>query len=353
VKGTSRTLNSASGAYRYDSGTNSFNPIEGRLTALSYREQIGALYAVATRPVGKASVQAGLRAEHASTNLDLPRQAQAFGDDYWSLFPSAALTYNLTEVKQLRAAYSRRISRPDAPQLDPAQFNEDSRTAFRGNPYLKPEYTDAIETGYQQSFGWGSLQVNPFLRLSNNAVRQVRTVDADGVTIATFANIANTRTLGTDVNANVRRGKLTLSSGVGAFDYRSEGGVLSTRATAWNARSNMGYAFTQTFDMQFTTNYRAPQKVEGGRQLAFFLTTVGARKKLFGETGSLTLRVTDPLNTARFAIATEDGRVSETQLRRFGQRGVFVTFSRSFGQAIKLRPKDLDQPAAPSPLGTP
>lgn len=353
-KGTARTLESASGAYRHDDATDSFLPIAGRLSSLRYNEDIAALYTVGTRPLGKASLQAGLRAERSSTALDLLLSGQAFRDDYVSLFPSAALTYNLTDVRQLRASYSRRITRPDAPQLDPAQFNEDSRTAFRGNPYLKPEYTDAIETGYQESFAWGSLQVNPYLRQSNNAVRQVRTVDTAGVTIATFQNIARTRSLGTDVNANVRYGKLNLSSGVGAFDYRSEGGVLSTHARAWNARANVGYAASPVLDLQLQANYRAPQQVEGGRQLAFLFTTLSARHKLWGESGSVTLRVSDPFNTARFAVVTEDGRVSEQQERRFGQRGVFVSFSRTFGQAIKLRPRqDQDQPAVASPLGAP
>lgn len=356
VKSTLRTLNSRASAALWDTTADAFEPIAGRNYALRYREAIQAAYGTLSRRVGKAQLQGGLRAELTSTNLGLPSLGDPATREYASLFPNGFVLYNLTDMRQLRLGYSRRISRPDAPQLDPSRFYEDARTVFHGNPELRPEYTDAIELSFQDGRPWGSLQVNPYLRLSDDAVRNIRTVNADGITENTFANVARTRSVGTDVNGTFRRGPLNLGLGGGFFHYRSEADTLATRAFAWNARTNASVKLGKLYDLQAMANYRAPQEVEGGRQLAFFMTHFALRRKLWGESGSLTLRVADPFGTARFAVRTRDDRVIEESQRRFGMRGVFLSFQRNFGQGIKLRPPQVDpnaQPAGGLPGGPP
>jgi hypothetical protein len=52
---------------------------------------------------------------------------------------------------------------------------------------------------------------------------------------------------------------------------------------------------------------------------------------------------------------TADGRVIESSEQHFGQRGVFVTLSRTFGQQLKLRPQQQEGesggPPQPGPPG--
>lgn len=40
-----------------------------------------------------------------------------------------------------------------------------------------------------------------------------------------------------------------------------------------------------------------------------------------------------------FGYRTADGRVIELSERRFGQRGLFITLSRNFGQELRLHPR--------------
>jgi len=51
-------------------------------------------------------------------------------------------------------------------------------------------------------------------------------------------------------------------------------------------------------------------------------------------------------------VRTDNGRVVELSERRFGQRGVFLSFTRSFGQQLRLRPPQAD-PNAAQPVGLP
>ena len=73
------------------------------------------------------------------------------------------------------------------------------------------------------------------------------------------------------------------------------------------------------------------------------------RRKLWADQGSLTLRVADPFNLMTYGYRTADGRVIELSEQHFGQRGLFLTISRNFGQELKLRPRQQDAEPQGSP----
>jgi outer membrane receptor protein involved in Fe transport len=261
-------------------------------------------------------------------------------------------------MRQAKVSYSRRISRPNPYQLSPIEYRENTRSVFHGNPTLQPEYTDAVELGLQEARSWGSIQLNPYLRKTAHAVRYIQTVDTSGVTVSTFDNVASTTTVGTDLNVTFRRGPLTLFGGGSAYRYSSDAsnlaGNLSARGIAWSARANATWKFSALTDAQMFANYRAPFATEGGSQMAFVFMNVAVRHKLWGDQGNLSLRVADPFNLMKFGYRTATGQVIESSERRFGQRGVFLTISRNFGQQLKLRPRQQDpepQAAAPGPGG--
>jgi outer membrane receptor protein involved in Fe transport len=340
-KGTLRRNDNDIDVSFLDASSGEYVPDRSRATAFDYRETIGAVYAVLSQQIGKAQTQAGLRLEDAATRFTTT--GQRFDNRYASAFPSAIVSYNFTAMRQGKLSYSRRVTRPNPFQLSPIPFREDARQEFRGNPGLRPEYTDALEAGFTETRGWGSLQLNPYLRTTSNAVRYIRYVHDDGTTLATFDNVASNQTVGADLNVNYRRGPLSVFGGASAWRYSSDAanlpGDLSTRGTVWSARANATWKLSRRTDGQVFANYRAPSVTEGGSQTAFAMLNLALRHKLWGEQGSLSLRVSDPFNMMAFGFRLADGRVIELGERRFGQRGVFVTLSRNFGQQLKLQPR--------------
>ncbi|MGH7602922.1 MAG: TonB-dependent receptor domain-containing protein, partial [Gemmatimonadaceae bacterium] len=159
-------LDSASGVYTADAS---------RANTFDYHERIGAIYGVLSQQVGRVQTQGGLRLEEAATRFTLPAIGQAYDKRYSSAFPSAILSYNFTDMRQLKLSYSRRISRPNPWQLSPVVNRSDARHEFHGNPSLRPEYTDAFELGFQDAHSWGSVQLNPYLRKTAHAVRFIQT----------------------------------------------------------------------------------------------------------------------------------------------------------------------------------
>ena len=357
-KGTTRnTSNDFTAAY-LDTASGAYVNAPERARAFDYRERIGAGYAVLSQQLGKLQAQGGLRLEEASTHFALPGVAQATDNSYGSAFPSAILSYNFTAMRSAKASYSRRISRPNPFMLSPIEQRQDSRSIFRGNPYLRPEYTDALELGLQEAHNWGSIQLNPYLRKTAHAVRFIQTIDTTGISLGTFDNVASTTTVGTDLNVNFHHGPVTVFGGGSTYRYTSDAsnlpGDLSTKTVAWSLRANVTWKATQLTDVQAFANYRAPYASEGGTQSAFAMTQFALRYKMWGDAGNISLRVSDPFNTMHFGFRTTSGQVIEDSVRRFGMRGVFLTVTRNFGQQLKLRPKAMDpEPTGPTTGGPP
>jgi ferric enterobactin receptor len=352
-KGTLRTTDNELTAAYFDSLSGAYVPSAARATSFDYREQIGAGYAVLSQQMNKVQAQAGLRLEEASTHLNLPTSALQYDNRYASAFPSAIVSYNFTEMRQAKISYSRRISRPNPYQLSPIEYHQDSRTVFRGNPALRPEYTDALELGLQEARAWGSIQLNPYLRKTAHAVRNIQTVDSAGISLSTYDNVASTTTVGTDLNVTYHTGPITVFGGGSTYRYTSDAsnlaGNLSAKAFVWSARLNLTWKFSQRADAQMFANYRAPFATEGGSQTAFVFTNLAARYKVWGDQGNISLRLSDPFNLMKYGYRTANGQVIELSERRFGQRGLFLSISRNFGQQLKLRPKQQEPDPSVAP----
>ncbi len=315
----------------------------GRSTVFDYHERIGAIYGVLSQQVGRVQTQAGLRLEQAATRFKLPSIGQAFDNHYSSAFPSAILSYNFTDMRQVKLSYSRRVSRPNPWQLSPIVDRSDARHEFHGNPSLRPEYTDAAELSFQDAHSWGSLQINPYLRKTTHAVRYIQTIDTAGVSVATFDNVASALVTGADLNMTYRHSALTFFGGGSIYNYSSDAsnlaGNLSAHSVVWSLRANGTLKLSPVTDLQAFANYRGPSATEGGSRSAFVFMNFALRRKLWGDKGNVTLRVADPFDLMTWGYRTADGRVIESNERHFGQRGVFVTLSRNFGQQLKLRPQ--------------
>lgn len=357
LKAVRRTMSNDFEAAYLNATTGVYEPVVARATALDYREDIGSLYAVLSHQFGKFQTQGGLRLEDAVTQLNLRTSNRTFDNRYTSVYPSAIVSYNFTEMRQGKISYSRRVTRPNPFQLNPVEFRQDTRNVFRGNPNLRAEYTNAMELGFQEAHAWGSFQVNPYLRQTSNAVRNIQFVDSTGVSVSTFANVASTTTIGSDFNLNYHNGPLMLGGGGSAYHYRSDAsnlaGNLSTKTFAWSLRANGTWKFSPLLDAQLFTNYRAPFASEGGSSLAQVFMQLATRYKVWGDQGNIALRFSDPFNLSKFGYRTANGSVLEYSERHFGARAVFLTVTRNFGQALKLQPKvqEPDTSTQPSPGG--
>jgi ferric enterobactin receptor len=350
-KGILRGLDNDLGVTEFDYGQGRWVNNTLRSNAFEYDEMVNAAYAVLNQGVGPVDVQAGLRAEYTDREFYLRNTDETYPKDYWSFFPSALAAWNLDTQRQVRLSYSRRIQRPDTRLLNPFGFNEDQRNRMEGNPALEPEYTNAFELAYQHSFPMGSMQVTPFFRRTDNAIRRIREVRGD-TTISTFSNLDTSDSYGADLNGSLRMGRVSGFASFSAFrtvtDAGSAGDSYSSDGFGWSARVSGNVTVTPRLDLQAFVMYRAPMDVEQGRIGAMTFSNISLRQKVMGDKGSVSLRVMDPLNRMGFSSRTTDPLYLQLNERQFNGRAAYLTFSYNFGQQPRLRNRPPTEPQEPT-----
>lgn len=310
-----------------------------------YDRSVYAAYLQAAVPLGaKVEAQAGLRAEHADRSFVIDSEGAENAFDYTSLFPSAFAIYNLEPGTSVKGSYSRRINRPGTWFLSPFSSPEDATVSQRGNPDLRPEYTDSYELALQYKF---LVTVTPFYRRTTDVIAR-RFVVEDGRTFFTSDNFATEQSFGADLTLSGAIPKTPLRGFVSGSVYRSEtdGGATEPAVdfgvTTWSARASLQAQVRPSTSLQFFGFFRGPRAIENGRASGFGFTSVGLQQKFMGDALSLNLRVNDPFSTTRFEFESENEAYSEFGVRDPAQRSVSATLTWTFG-----RPAQRRQPQAP------
>jgi outer membrane receptor protein involved in Fe transport len=116
-------------------------------------DKVYAAYTTYSRQMKSFGYQLGLRVESSTYEGTLPDKNQVFKVDFpISLFPSVFLNKKLKGDQELQLNYARKINRPNFFQLYPYTDYSDSLNISRGNPDLKPEFTNSLELSYQKTF---------------------------------------------------------------------------------------------------------------------------------------------------------------------------------------------------------
>jgi hypothetical protein len=209
----------------------------------------------------------------------------------------------------------------------------------RGNPYLRPEYTRALELGLQRTGARITVQVTPYWRHTTDAVRSIRTIDTTGVATRTYANIATANAYGGDATVALGGGRLTGFIGASGFHQVSNAANvtpgLSINAWGWRERANATMRFTKTLDVQALLSYTPPMTIEQGRNYSRTQFNLAGRKKLMDDQLAITLRVIDPFNTSHENSRTIDPRFVQFSSRARQVRGLLLGANWTFGKPLK------------------
>lgn len=128
-------------------------PITARNVQYESKDYVYATYANFSNKIKDFGYQLGLRAESSNYEGNLVNKNQPFSIEFpISLFPSVFLSQKINDLSDLQLNYSRRINRPNFFQLFPFTDYSDTLNISRGNPQLKPEFTNSLELSYSKTF---------------------------------------------------------------------------------------------------------------------------------------------------------------------------------------------------------
>jgi outer membrane receptor protein involved in Fe transport len=286
------------------------NPIPGLDNVFVYDENILAAYGIFGNKIKKMSYQAGIRAEYTDVNTILEETNESNPRSYTNLFPSAHLTYNLTEENAFQFSYSRRVRRPVYNDLSPYVTLSDARNFFSGNPDLNPEFTDALELGHIKYFENGTLFSTVYYRSTQDKIDRIRSVDQNGNAITRPFNLNGENSFGVEFSGDYRPApwwKLDLNVNFFYADIDGSNIQQDFAATtySWLLRQTSRFTLSNGMDIQFRGNYEARQKTAQGVRKGIVFFDLSVAKRVLNERGNLVLNINDILNTRRNRYISE------------------------------------------------
>ncbi len=354
---------------------NAFSVDNGSETKLSlsnnytYREMVNAFYFTYTGKIKSIGYQAGIRAEHSNFEGELIDSNRKFGYEYptkirniWdAFFPSLYLSKDLSEDVQVQLNFSRRIRRPNFWNLNPFVDINDPVNIQRGNPELRPEYTNSFEFNYSKQFENRSsflgaiyyrnnvgditrysdtISTEQYLQLNNAGI------DPNAI-LNTFINAQSTNRLGTEFTLQQKFSPKFDITPTLEFQYRKVNAQigdlnLDNEGFSWEFELMANYKILQEtnpnifnkMSFQFSGEYESAEVIPQGRREPQYSVDLAMRKDfLENDKGTFTFSINDVFNTNRWASIYDTENFYQESYRRRNVRNFRITFSYKFGDA--------------------
>lgn len=332
-----------------------------------YDMDLHALYATFSYKLGKLGVMGGLRGEYWKVNTesytweqehDASKRDPAFKKDYFQLFPSLFLSYQLTETQQLQLNYTRRLRRPWGGQLNSFRDTRDATMVSFGNPELTPEFSNSFSLNYLKTWNDHSLLVSAYYRPTSDVIQRINYQSStDGLMYSTSVNVAKSLSSGLEVvlkNKLFRILDLTTTANayyykLNGFSYDIDGQTVTGKGNdnfTWNARMTASLILPYDISVQATGRYNARQVITQGHRKANYSVDLGARKNFFNKALTVAVNCRDLLNSRKWVNYTESDTFTRYQMNKRGGRNVNLTVTWNFGN-MKAKKKPQKESGMP------
>ena len=326
---------------------------------LEYKERVNALYTQYGMKVNKFSALFGLRWEDSNIDINQLATNDFNNKKYNNFFPSAFLTYEISDKSSASLSYSRRIQRPRGRMINPFSNLSSNVNIFVGNPDLDPAFTDAIDLGYIKR--WDKLTFNTSLYVNKTtdvfqfARRESGTfVNGTPVIISSPINLATEYRTGFEFTLNYSPYKWwKLNGNFNFFRNETQGNYVYTdfnnveitqnfnnTATSWFTRVTSKVTLPYKIDWQTNATYNGPQNSAQGRSLGNFSANLAFSKDIMKEKGTLAFNVSDVFNSRKRIMETYlPGIVSSYSEMQWRVRQFSLSFTYRFNKQKNDREK--------------
>ena len=367
VRAAIRLFDSKNANYQYSYSDALYERINNFADEYSYLDQVYAAYSTLSKSYKRWGYQLGLRAESSRYEGELPITQQSFGNEYpISLFPSVFTTYKINEEDNIQLNYSRRVNRPNFFQLIPFPDFSDSLLLSRGNPNLKPEFTNSLEFSYQNILNRNhNFLVSAYYRYADNLITRYQFTEFNDylgreTVVSSFANANQGYAYGGEITIKNTLAKIVeLTTNLNLFNSvvnasNVESG-LTNEQFSWNIKENITVRLPKEYSLQISGEYESrtalafsggsdrghgwregPSSTAQGYRKPLGSVDISVRKAFFKRTLNATLSINDIFRTrvqssytANTAFIQETSRLRDPQFVRLNVSWRFGKFDTS------------------------
>ncbi len=354
---------------------NNIIPNNQLTNTFKYKENIKAYYAQFGSKIQKFSYLFGLRLEDSKIDVNSVNNNQSFDKNYQNIFPSAFLTYELSDITKISVNYSRRITRPRNRFINPFSGYNSDVNIFEGNPDINPSMTNAFDFGYLTKIKKVAFSASIYYNNTNSPFQFTRRQNGnfvvtvlDGtdtvingqvtqiigredirtpVLLSTPQNLDKEIRYGFEFSINYSPTKWwKLNSNFNYFNAKVSGNYsysllnsnklitesFNRDASNWFAKLNSRITLPYKIDWQINGIYTAPQNTIQGKSLEVFTLNTAFSKDILKEKATISLNVSDIFNSTKMRRAFDLQTVnSYTEMQR-RVRQVNLSFTYRFNK---------------------
>jgi outer membrane receptor protein involved in Fe transport len=276
LRGSMRQYESVYDNFIYNDTTATYVPITSLLVNYEFYDRVAAAYTSWSKNATKWKYQLGLRIESSDYQGKLRDTNLTFRNTYpLSLFPSTFITRVLNDKQDIQIAVSRKINRPSFMQLIPFTDYTDSLNVTRGNPALKPEFTNLAELSYQYARNkQNTFIVTAYGRYTTditvrNQIIEYSDVLNRQVLINTSDNANSSLAFGMEfISKNTITKWLDLTTNLNLYQSSIDGTNISKELTnslsSWWIKTNATFRLPKNFTLQTLFDYSSKRSLEIG-----------------------------------------------------------------------------------------
>lgn len=317
-----------------------------RSNTFKYNELVNAGYLNYNQTFGKVSLQVGLRGERTHAKGDLqsfkPQNAgEKVDTTYYNLFPNIGLSWTLNAKNAFNLTYRRSIERPNYQDLNPFENKIDELTFQKGNPFLRPQFSNTIELGHS------------FMQFLNTSIGYTHTNDffaelidsrKDAVTnrvalYQTKENLAKVDNYFFNINIPMPLAKWWM----GSFNFWSnnsryqanfgENKLVDLQAISYGLWSEQAITLGKGFKYEISGWYNSPSVWGTFRSNRQGMIDMGLQKTFWNDNATVKLSFTDLLRTAKWSGTTNFGKISTQATGTWEGRQFKINFNYRFGNS--------------------
>ena len=342
-----------------------------------YKEDVHALYGTLLYNfTDQFGVQLGARAEQAlttailgnkqpsdedTTNIFLYMMENAvvqspFDNDYFKIYPSVNMLYNLNPTQRVQFGFSKRVNRPRRRTLTPFPQSTNNTSFIRtGNPYLKPEYSDVVDLNFSSNSRKLTLNTGVYYsHLTDNIswwdrdyiVFQDTTYEVMG-----SDNAGQSERNGIEFFINYRPMPLIMFmmslNTWNSRTYDSGESDLNGNSKGYFAWGSSMITIPMIGRLDISGRYRGPMEITTGKINPSLTLNLSFQRKFVDNKLTMTIKVRDLLDNSKFSIETEEQIIDQISLesytrimdadRRRDKRSISLSLSYSFGKMQQKR----------------
>ena len=330
----------------YDAASGKWITDTNKTNDFVFHQNIHAGYATLSHSFEKLSFMAGLRAEQALITSNLLTLDSVVPNNYFRIYPTLHLAYDLNDNQQFQLNYSHRVRRPDSDEMNPFPEYSDSRNMEAGNPNAKPEQIHSIEFGYRYKNEKVTIQPTLYYRYKYDAFAEIQKYVNDTVLLRTFENLAQDQSMGIEFIATLDPVKwLNINLSTNGFyqiiDASNIGYSENKSAFSVNTKLGADFNITPTTLLQVYAYHQSARLTPQGQYNPVFYTNLGVRQNLFKDKASIILTVSDVFKTLKSESIVDTPELYKKSIRTRDTQIIYLGFVYRFGRNQKKQSEDL------------